>query len=276
MTSVEAGGPAHGGGRLTWLGHASVLIELAGVRVLTDPALTPRLAHLRRHHLVDVSELERPDVVLISHVHMDHLHVPSLRLLGRDVPLIAPSGAGSMLRRRGFRAVRETRAGDTIDLGPLSIEVVPAVHDARRGPHSRVAADPVGYVLRSAAGSVYFPGDTELFAAMGALGPVDAALLPIWGWGPTLGPGHLDPDGAVRATELIEPRLVIPIHWGTYTPLGLRRGSPQWLRDPVGRFESGLRAAGAGDRLRVLDPTGQLVMPLDGPHQGVVSKAVPR
>ena len=216
MTSVGVGGPAQGAGRVTWLGHASVLIELAGVRVLTDPALTPRLTHLRRHHHVEVSALERPDVVLISHVHMDHLHVPSLRLLGHEVALVVPAGAGAMLRRRGFRAVRETRAGATIDIGPLTIEVVPAVHDARRGPHSRVAATPVGYVLRSAAGSVYFPGDTELFAAMGSLGPVDAALLPIWGWGPTLGPGHLDPDGAVRATELIEPRLVIPIHWDDF------------------------------------------------------------
>ncbi len=75
------------------------------MRILTDPALTARLAHLRRHHLVDVSELERPDLVLISHVHMDHLHVPSLRLLGRDVPLIVPAGAATMLRRRGFRFV---------------------------------------------------------------------------------------------------------------------------------------------------------------------------
>ena len=272
MTSVGVGGPAQGAGRLTWLGHASVLIELSGMRILTDPALTARLAHLRRHHLVDVSELERPDLVLISHVHMDHLHVPSLRLLGRDVPLIVPAGAATMLRRRGFRFVRETRAGETIDVGPLTIEVVPAVHDARRGPHSRVAAAPVGYVLRSAGGSVYFPGDTDLFVAMGSLGPIDAALLPIGGWGPTVGPGHLDPDSAVRATELIEPRLVVPIHWGTYAPLGPRRGPPHWLRDPIGRFQSGLRAAGSDDRLRILDPGGELVVPLDGP--GVVSKAV--
>ena len=80
-------------------------------------------------------------------------------------------------------------------------------------------------MLRSAAGAVYFPGDTDLFPEMGSLAPVDAALLPIWGWGPTLGPGHLDPDGAVRATQLIEPRLVIPIHWGTYAPAGSAPGS---------------------------------------------------
>jgi L-ascorbate metabolism protein UlaG (beta-lactamase superfamily) len=262
VTSTErVGSLGLSAGNLTWLGHASVLIELAGVRVLTDPAFTPRLAHLRRHHRVDVPAIGRPDLVLISHVHMDHLHVPSLRMVGSDVAMIVPAGAAAMLRRRGFRAVRETRTGQTIDAGPLTIETVPAIHDARRGPHSRVAADAVGYVLRSAMGSVYFPGDTDLFPAMGSLGPVDAALLPIWGWGPTLGAGHLDPDRAVRATELIEPRLVIPIHWGTYTPIAVRRGAPHWLRDPVQHFESGLLRADAADRLRILEPGGELALP---------------
>ena len=68
---------------VSWLGHASVVIDIGGVRFLTDPALTPRLAHLRRHHVVDIDAVAGVDVVLISHVHIDHLHVPSLRLLDR-------------------------------------------------------------------------------------------------------------------------------------------------------------------------------------------------
>ena len=247
--------------RLTWLGHASVIIELGGVRVMTDPALTDRLAHLRRHHLVQADTLDVPDVVLISHVHMDHLHVPSLRMLGRDVPLIVPTGAAAFLRRRGFRRVRETAAGRTTDIGRLTIETVPAAHSGRRGPHTRIAVDAVGYVLRAVEGSVYFPGDTDLFPQMASLEHIDVALFPIGGWGPTVGEGHLDPERAVRATELVQPRLVLPIHWGTYSPVGLRRGAPGWLRDPVCAFESDLVTVGAGDRLRVVEPGGRLIVP---------------
>lgn len=245
---------------ITWLGHASAVIDLAGVKVLTDPALTPHVAHLRRHHQVDVASIGAPDVILISHVHMDHLHVPSLRLFGPHVPIIVPAGAGALLRRKGFRDVRETTAGLTTSVGALTIETVPAVHGRRRGPHTRVAADAVGYVLRAGQVGIYFPGDTDLFPEMGTWAPIDVALLPIWGWGPTLGNGHLDPDGAVRATELVGPKLVVPIHWGTFSPVGLRRGRPSWVDEPVHGFRAGLRRAGAEERLRVLDPGGRLVV----------------
>lgn len=248
------------GPAITWLGHASALIDLAGVTVLTDPALTDRVAHLRRHHHVEIAALGVPDVILISHVHMDHLHVPSLRLFPADVPIIVPSGAGGLLRRKGFRDVRETVAGRTTSVGPLTIETVQAVHGSRRGPHTRIAADAVGYVLRAGGVAVYFPGDTDLFPEMGMLAPIDVALLPIWGWGPTIGEGHLDPDRAVQATELIGPGLVVPIHWGTFSPLGVRRGRPQWIDEPVHRFREALERAGAGDRLRALDPGGHLVL----------------
>jgi L-ascorbate metabolism protein UlaG (beta-lactamase superfamily) len=241
---------------ITWLGHASTLIELGGVRMMTDPAITPRLAHLRRHHEVDPAHLERPDLVLISHLHMDHLHVPSLRLLGDDLELVVPAGAGSMLRRRGFGRIREVRAGDTVDVDGVRVEVVPAVHSARRGPHTRIAADAVGYVLRSDERSVYFPGDTDLFPQMTELGTVDVALLPIWGWGSHLGPGHLDPSGAARATELIDPGAVVPIHWGTYSPVAIRRSPPTWLRTPVELFEDRMAQIGARDRLHVVAPGG--------------------
>jgi L-ascorbate metabolism protein UlaG (beta-lactamase superfamily) len=245
---------------ITWLGHASAVIDIAGVKVVTDPALTPRVAHLRRYFRVDVATIGVPDVVLISHLHIDHLHVPSLRLFGTEIPIVVPAGAGAFLRRRGFRDVRETSAGRTTSIGALTIEIVPAVHSDRRGPHSRVRADAVGYVLRAGTVGIYFPGDTDLFPEMGALAPVDVALLPIWGWGPTLGAGHLDPEGAVRATELLAPRLVLPIHWGTFSPLGLRRGRPSWVDEPVHRFRAGLERVGAEDRLRVLGPGGHLVV----------------
>jgi L-ascorbate metabolism protein UlaG (beta-lactamase superfamily) len=239
-----------------WFGHATAQIELDGLRILTDPALTPRLAHLRRRTPLDPDTVERPDLVVISHVHQDHLHLPSLRRFGPDVPLLVPKGAGGFLHRRGFREIVETQAGDAHPVGEVSIETVPAVHPRGRGPHSSVTADPVGYIVRSAVGAVYFAGDTDLFDDMGSWAPVDVALLPIWGWGPNVGEGHLDPTTAARAAELIRPRLVVPVHWGTFSPVGLRR--PHWLATPARRFRAEMSAAGLEGGLRVLPLGGSL------------------
>ena len=103
-------------------------------------------------------------------------------------------------------------------------------------------------------GALEVPGDTDLFEAMVELHDVDVALLPIWGWGPTLGPGHLDPERAAAATELIAPRLVVPIHWGTYAPENVRRLPGRWFDRPIDRFTVALARRGRLDRLRPLEP----------------------
>ena len=245
--------------QLTWVGHATVLAELGGVRLLTDPVLTGRVAHLRRHAATTAPE--RVDAILISHVHMDHMHIPSLRLLPPTTTVIAPAGAGDLLTRRGFSDVRETRVGTTIPVGAVDVETVPAKHKPRRGPHSRVTADAVGYVMRSSGQAVYFAGDTDLFDEMSAIAPVDVALLPIWGWGPTIGEGHLDPARAAEAVRILDARLVIPIHWGTYSPSIVSRRPPPWLLEPVDRFRAELDRIGLLDHVRVLAPGDRLIVP---------------
>ena len=133
-----------------------------------------------------------------------------------------PTGAAKMLGGMRFGAVREVRAGDTIVIGGTTISR-PAWHDGRRLPGPRaVELETLGYLVDG----VWFAGDTDLDESMRALhGQVEVALIPIWGWGPTLGPGHLDPEGAANAVALIEPRIAIPIHWGTFLPIGVRRGT---------------------------------------------------
>ncbi len=195
---------------------------------------------------------------------MDHLHVPSLRLLG-DFDLVVPAGAGRLLQRQGFRNVLETTVGDRTTFGVVTVETVPAVHSSGRGPHSRISAAAVGYVLRSPNESVYFAGDTDLFEGMEELRAIDVALLPIAGWGRSVGTGHLDPVRAAQATELIQPRLVVPIHWGTYSPLSLPRRQPRWLHGPAERFASAMANAGHGDRLRLLEPGQRLDRSADTP-----------
>jgi L-ascorbate metabolism protein UlaG (beta-lactamase superfamily) len=245
-------------GRLTWIGHATVLIELAGLRVLTDPLLRGRVAHLRRHAPVPEPP-GRLDAILLSHLHHDHADGPSLRRLPRSVPVVAPAGAGRAVRRLSRRRVIEVRTGERTALGAGSVLAVPAEHDGRRYPAGR-HVPAVGYVVENAGLRIYFAGDTGEFAGMADLGPLDAALLPIWGWGPSLGPGHLDPLEAARATALIRPALVVPIHWATYLPIGFEAGHPL-LQAPGAAFTAALHELAPGIRVTVLAPGESVELP---------------
>jgi L-ascorbate metabolism protein UlaG (beta-lactamase superfamily) len=207
---------------LTWLGHSCVEIRLDNLLLVTDPVLRSRIFHLRRKSSVDAGVLDEVDVILISHIHHDHLDLPSLGRLNRDAQVLVPAGAGSLLRRRGFRVVREVHAGQEVELGALRIRATHAEHAASRRLGTG-RTQPVGYVV-SGTRTVYFAGDTDLFPAMDELGRIDVALLPVAGWGPRLPAGHLDPARAAQALELIKPRVAVPIHWGTYAPWRPPRG----------------------------------------------------
>ena len=191
-----------------------MLVEVAGARFLTDPLLRPRIGHVKRLvPLPDPAGLE-PDAILISHAHHDHLDVPSLRWVARRCPVIVPRRLGGMLGRRGIQNVIEVDVGDSVPVSGVSIVAIPAAHDGRRYPGGRRRAA-IGYLLEAST-SVYFAGDTDLYPGMRELtGRVDVAALPIWGWGPRAGRGHLDPERAAEAAAVIRPRVVIPIHWGT-------------------------------------------------------------
>jgi len=207
--------------RITYVGHATVVIELDGTRLITDPVLRGRIAHLRRHAPVAEAGLEGLDAVLISHRHMDHLDRRSLRRLG-EVPVIAPSGSARYLRRF---TVTEMGEGDHTRVGALRVAAVHAEHEGRRYPPLGAASPALGYRIDGSA-SVYFAGDTELFDGMDEIGRagLDLALLPVSGWGPRLGPGHLDPTAAARALALLQPRVAVPIHWGTLSSPALVGG----------------------------------------------------
>lgn len=242
--------------RIAFLGHASARIELDGVRLLTDPLLRGRVAHLRRQAAPVPSDLlATPDAVLISHLHHDHLDLPSLRTLGRGTPLIVPAGAAAWLRRRGFEVVTELGVGDVTQVGPLAVRAVEARHDGARPGGPRAHA--LGYLV-SGARAVYFAGDTERFAGMSDLPrPLDVALLPVAGWGPTLGPGHMDPLDAARAAALIQPRIAIPVHWGTLAPIGLGPRYRARLGEPPRLFAEHVARLAPNVEVRILAPGQQ-------------------
>jgi L-ascorbate metabolism protein UlaG (beta-lactamase superfamily) len=237
--------------RIEYVGHATVHVDLDGVRLLTDPMLRNRVAHLRRATRVSPRAVRGVDAVLISHGHYDHLDLPSLEKLGKKLPIVVPRGLGGLLRKKRFESVLEIEAGETLAMGDVEIRAVRAEHDRSRGPFG-ASADPVGYVV-SGSTSIYFAGDTDLFDEMADLGPVDVALIPIWGWGPGLGGGHLDPGRAAVAVARIGPRVVVPIHWGTYFPIHLGlAGRPGFVDLPPVEFAAALKEHAPGVELRVL------------------------
>jgi L-ascorbate metabolism protein UlaG (beta-lactamase superfamily) len=246
--------------RLTWLGHATALLELGGEHLLTDPVLRDRVAHLRRHASSPPPGVaDGVDAVLLSHLHLDHADVASLRRLRRDVAVLVPRGAGPLLRARGFTQVRELRAGDRVQVGGAAVTAVPAVHDGRRHPLAR-PAEAIGFVVEGRR-SVYFAGDTDIFDAMADLaGTLDAALLPVWGWGPSLGPGHMDPLAAARAVALLRPRVAVPIHWGTFFPAGLARWRGSALVEPARAFVRYVGELAPSVEVRVLAPGQSLAL----------------
>jgi L-ascorbate metabolism protein UlaG (beta-lactamase superfamily) len=253
--------PSASANHLTYVGHATVLVALDGVRLLTDPLLRTRVAHLRRRVRVDAGALRGVDAVLVSHAHYDHLDLPSLERLGRSTPVVAPRGTGGLLRVRRFEHVVEVRVGETIPVGDVRVTAVPAEHDGGRGPFG-ARGDALGYLFEGSR-RIYFAGDTDLFPEMASLAEgLDVALVPIWGWGPSLGRGkHLDPERAAEAVALLRPRIVVPIHWGTYHPLHLgMRAAPDYLSEPPVRFTEAVAAAAPEVEVRVLQPGETLAL----------------
>lgn len=241
---------------IIWVGHSTVLVEADGVRLLTDPLLRPRVGHLRRVAGPAPALAGPVDAVLLSHAHHDHLDVGSLELV-RAGRLVVPRGAGGLLER--FEGVVELDEGESVTIGPLTVRATHAEHHTRRYPFG-ATTPALGYLIDGSR-RVYFAGDTDGFDGMRELAPaLDVALLPIDGWGPRVGPGHLDPQRAAEALQLLRPSVAVPIHWGTYRRIGLSR-DPVTLREPAIRFERIAAELAPEVEIRILLPGERLEVP---------------
>ncbi len=240
---------------VTFAGHSTVLVELDGARLLTDPVLRRRILHLRRHAPPVPTEVtENIDAILISHLHGDHLDLPSLRRVDASARLLVPRGARALVRRAGHAAVEELSPGDEAEVGPLRVVALHADHQPRRWTVGGTEAHPLGYEIRGSR-TAYFAGDTDLFPEMeGLRDRIDVAFLPVWGWGTSLGPGHLDPRGAAEAAALIRPRVAVPIHWGTLFPVGRARSHGHLLHDPPREFARHVAELAPGVDVALLEP----------------------
>jgi L-ascorbate metabolism protein UlaG (beta-lactamase superfamily) len=238
---------------VTWLGHSTALLELDGVRIMTDPVLRDRIGPLVRIAPSVNRELGAEiDAVLLSHLHADHADLRSLRRVAGHARVIAPAGAGSWLRRRGLRHVEELAPGQETSVGGVRVSATPAHHHGRRWRFG-VHAEPIGFIARGSQ-ACYFAGDTDLFAEMSLMaGSIDLALLPIAGWGHKVGPGHLDAQRSATAVARIMPRVAVPIHWGTLA-LGSPARRPADPGRPARRFVELAARMAPSVEVRVLRP----------------------
>jgi L-ascorbate metabolism protein UlaG (beta-lactamase superfamily) len=233
-----------------------------GVNLVTDPVLRDRLWHLRRDPSRGAGNclpLKNVSAVLVSHLHLDHADVPSLRRISSDVPLIVPQGAGRYLRSRLSHPVHTIEVGQSYQVGAVEVIAVPAAHGGP-SPLALLSAC-TGFMMRGSA-TIYFAGDTALFGEMAALGDefdIDLALLPVWGYGPNLRGSHMTPRDAAQALTLLRPRLAVPIHWGTLRPLGKLWRRMSYFNDPPYTFAGYASHLAPETQVHVLQPGESLV-----------------
>ncbi|MEU8887978.1 MBL fold metallo-hydrolase [Streptomyces sp. NPDC048442] len=211
---------------VTWAGHASWVVRVGGLTVLTDPVWSRKiLGTPARVTPVGVRWADLPpvDAVVISHNHYDHLDAPTLKRLPRETPLFVPAGVARWCRRRGFTHVTELDWWEGTELNGVRFDFVPAHHWSKRSLIDTCRTLWGGWVLTDRHGRrVYFAGDTgygHWFREIGDRHPgLDLALLPIGAYDPRwwLRDVHLDPEEAVRACTDVGARRMAPMHWGTF------------------------------------------------------------
>jgi len=251
--------------RATWVGHATVLLQVGGLTVLTDPMWSDRaspISFMGPKRLVPpalpLEALPRLDFVLLSHNHYDHLDRPTVERLGRAQPQarwLAPLGLGALLRQWGIGHVEEhdwhQEARLDTAAGEARFGCTPAQHFSARGPGDRNATLWCGWTMTIGAWRVFFAGDTALHPDFGDIarrwGPFDLAILPVGAYEPRwfMRAVHMDPDDALAAYRALceahpaaPPPAMLPIHWGTF------RLTDEDMLEPPARTERGWAAAG--------------------------------
>lgn len=246
VPDVEAGGIG-----LTWLGHAGFFVQIGGLNVVIDPnwALWHGPVKRVRHPSLRADNLPRIDLVLITHAHFDHLHLPSLRAIAGGQPVIVPKGVGSLVQWCGFGRIIELNTWQTARFRDLYVTLTPARHWGARMIHDTFRMFG-GYLIRHADRTVFHCGDSALFDGFSEIGrraDIDVALMPIGAYeAPSGRPVHMNPEEAVDAFEMLRADRMIPMHHDTF-PLG---GEP--IQEPCQRLVRAAEGRDIKERVRVL------------------------
>ncbi len=210
---------------VTWIGHASFLVQLGGTSALIDPVLSPTLSGVVKRNVapgLTYATLPRPDVVVVTHNHRDHMDMPTLKAVAPGAVCVVPLGLGASFRRAGFARVVELGWWDTEQVGAMTITFVPAQHWSRRGLNDQNKTLWGGYVLAHDGLAVYHSGDTAWFDGFRDIGtrcgPIEAALLPIGAYAPRwfMKTQHMNPEDAVQAFSALGAERFVAMHWATF------------------------------------------------------------
>ena len=244
MFSLRTGTPlrpdllSHDGAdfQVTWIGHASFLIQTEGMNVLVDPVWSRWLGLLKRvrHPGLEIEDLPPIHAVLITHAHFDHLHLRALKKIGNGQPIIVPHGVGKLVKGRGFGEIVEMDLWAKVQLGPLEITFTPSKHwgarmglDVNRGFGGFLIRNESGRTVYHCGDSAYFEGFTEI----GNHSDVHLAMLPIGAYQAMSGREvHMNPEEALTAFSDLRAGHMVPMHYGTF-PLG---GEP--MDEPLQRL----------------------------------------
>jgi len=262
---------APSGLQVTWLGHSTVYLEIDGVRILTDPVWGERVSPFpwagpKRFFAppIALEELPVPEVVAISHDHYDHLDRATLRRIRHwDTRFVVPLGVGARLRGWGVPAARITELDwwETTQVGELEVTLTPARHASGRLVFDKDKTLWGGFAFRGPRHRVYYSGDSGMFPGLAdigeRLGPFDLTLIEAGAYGPAWPDWHMGPEQAVRAHEMVQGRVLLPVHWGLFD-----LAAHGWT-EPIERVLVAAREAGVtvvvpqpGERLEPGTPSG--------------------
>ena len=248
--------------RITYIGHATLLLELGGVTILTDPNFDPKLGRILPRVSppgIAIEKLPSLDAILLTHAHADHLSFDSLERLPRELPLFAPPVVAKWLRRLGYSHAVDLPAGDNARVGSVTIHAASATHRGNRYGYDRWRSAANMYLL-DAGETVFFAGDTALVGDTHHMvervlwneqRQLDLALLPIgyapW-WKPGFRKGHLTHDDALELFERLRARVFMPYHWGTF------RHVTSTAHDAIKRLRERLASHHLSAAVRIVEP----------------------
>jgi len=233
---------------LTWIGHASFLLQTQGVNILIDPNWAKWLKVIKRikHPGIQLHDLPEIDLVLVTHAHFDHLDRKTLRKVAEDQPIVVPFEVGNLVHDLGFRSVHELHYWESFQHGPVKITLTPCHHWGARMLHDSHRGFG-GFIVEAGGRTIYHCGDTAYFDGFKEIGErfaIDVALLPIGAYDPPSGREvHMNPEEALQAFLDLKARQMVPMHYGTF------RLSYEPMDEPPQRLRRHAEKQGLAERI---------------------------